>query len=47
MLAGLVIFFVNPILTHATARAARVHLEGQWQPKPDEHFPAAGGRDTV
>ena len=26
-----VLFVMNPILTHATARAARIHERGKWQ----------------
>jgi hypothetical protein len=25
-----------PILTHATARTARIRSSGRWQPRPDE-----------
>lgn len=31
ILAGAVLFIMNPILTHATARAARVKERGYWQ----------------
>ncbi len=31
LLTGGVLFVMNPILTHATARAARVHERGKWQ----------------
>jgi multicomponent Na+:H+ antiporter subunit G len=30
-IAGAVLFVMNPILTHATARAARVHERGRWE----------------
>lgn len=30
IVSGLVLFIMNPILTHATARAARVHERGRW-----------------
>lgn len=33
ILAGAVLFIMNPILTHATARAARVKERGYWQEK--------------
>jgi monovalent cation/proton antiporter MnhG/PhaG subunit len=42
ILMAAVIFFMNPILTHATARAARVHRLGQWQPKPEDNIPVIG-----
>ncbi len=31
ILTGVVLFVMNPILTHATARAARVRERGQWE----------------
>jgi multicomponent Na+:H+ antiporter subunit G len=31
VIAALVLFVMNPILTHATARAARVQERGHWQ----------------
>jgi monovalent cation/proton antiporter MnhG/PhaG subunit len=31
VLAAVVLFLMNPILTHATARAARVHQQGYWE----------------
>lgn len=31
VLTGIVLLIMNPILTHATARAARVHQRGRWQ----------------
>ncbi|HLX75159.1 MAG TPA: monovalent cation/H(+) antiporter subunit G [Terriglobales bacterium] len=31
-----VLFLMNAVLTHATARAARVRELGHWQPAPDE-----------
>lgn len=36
--AALIIFVMNPVLTHATARAARIHKHGKWQPRPEEHI---------
>ncbi len=30
-LAGVILFVMNPILTHATARAARVSERGHWE----------------
>ena len=36
VIAASILFVMNPILTHATARAARVHERGHWEadPKP-------------
>ncbi len=34
----LVLFLVNAVLTHATARAARVRQFGHWLPHPKEHI---------
>ncbi len=31
VIAGAILFVMNPILTHATARAARVHERGHWE----------------
>ncbi len=31
ILAGVVLFVMNPVLTHATARAARVREHGRWE----------------
>src|SRR5690348_15512787 len=39
VLCTALIFIMNPILTHATARAIRIHQFGQWQPKPEEKVP--------
>ena len=47
ILVFFVLLAVNAVLTHATARAARVRMLGQWQPNPKEDIPgtpvAAGG----
>ncbi|MGH9397326.1 MAG: cation:proton antiporter [Terriglobia bacterium] len=42
----LVVLIMNPVLTHATARAARIRRLGQWQPQPDEkvEHPSDAGR---
>jgi monovalent cation/proton antiporter MnhG/PhaG subunit len=37
LIAGL-FFWANPILSHATARAARVRHRGQWQVTEDENL---------
>ena len=44
ILIALVIFLMNAVLTHATARAARVRRLGHWAPDPKEHI--AGGAST-
>jgi multicomponent Na+:H+ antiporter subunit G len=31
VIAGVILFVMNPILTHATARAARTHERGGWR----------------
>lgn len=35
---GLLLLLANPVLTHATARAARVRRKQQWMPTPKESF---------
>jgi monovalent cation/proton antiporter MnhG/PhaG subunit len=42
VLAGVMFFVTNPILTHVTARAARIHEHGRWEPRPEEQIRAAG-----
>jgi monovalent cation/proton antiporter MnhG/PhaG subunit len=39
--AGL-LFVMNSILTHATARAARIRRLGSWDPQPDEQVAVLG-----
>ncbi len=39
ILIGLVLFWTNPILAHATARAARIRRKDQWPPALDEQIP--------
>ena len=34
---AVVLVGVGPVVTHATARAARVRQFGHWQTRPDEH----------
>ncbi len=36
ILCTLILLLNNAVLTHATARAARIREHGQWQPLPDE-----------
>jgi len=38
-----VLLLINSVLTHATARAARVRKLGHWTPDPKENIPGAGG----
>jgi monovalent cation/proton antiporter MnhG/PhaG subunit len=37
ILIAVVLVGIGPVVTHATARAARVRRFGHWQPQPDEH----------
>jgi monovalent cation/proton antiporter MnhG/PhaG subunit len=39
VLIALILFMMNAILSHATARAIRIRKLGQWPPKPDEQIP--------
>ena len=39
-----VMLLINAVLTHATARARRIEMLGQWQPKEDE---AGSGRERI
>ena len=43
ILIALVIFLMNAVLTHATARAARVRRLGHWPPDPKEHIAGSAG----
>ncbi|HEY5315629.1 MAG TPA: monovalent cation/H(+) antiporter subunit G [Pirellulales bacterium] len=36
------LFVMNSILTHATARAVRIRRTGSWDPQPDEHIEPLG-----
>jgi monovalent cation/proton antiporter MnhG/PhaG subunit len=36
LVAGLLLFLLNPVLTHATARAARLHERGTFGPRAEE-----------
>jgi multicomponent Na+:H+ antiporter subunit G len=40
----LILFLMNAVLTHATARAARVREFGHWQPAPHEPHVAGLGQ---
>ena len=39
ILIAIVIVFMNPVLTHATARAARVRRYGKLMPDPEDRVP--------
>lgn len=36
ILVAVILLFFGPVITHATARAARIRDLGDWQAKPDE-----------
>lgn len=38
ILIGFVLFWINPVLSHATGRAARIRKLGQWKPTDKEHI---------
>jgi monovalent cation/proton antiporter MnhG/PhaG subunit len=38
-LIAIILFLMNPVLTHATARAARVRQSQDWVPAPGEQMP--------
>ncbi len=44
ILVCIVLLMINAVLTHATARAARVRDLGHWTPNPDEHIEGTEGR---
>lgn len=39
MLVAVVLIVTSPIISHATARAARIRQKRQWQPLSGEQFP--------
>jgi monovalent cation/proton antiporter MnhG/PhaG subunit len=43
ILVCLVLLLINAVLTHATARAARVRALGHWTHDPDENIPGTNG----
>jgi multisubunit Na+/H+ antiporter MnhG subunit len=43
ILVFFVLLLINAVLSHATARAARVREFGQWTPNPGENIDGAGG----
>lgn len=42
VLVALLLFFLNAVLTHATAKAARVRKTGHWEVRPEEQLPLHG-----
>jgi multicomponent Na+:H+ antiporter subunit G len=44
ILTCVVLLLINAIVTHATARAARVRTLGHWSSDPHEQFPGTLGR---
>ncbi len=42
VLTALVLFLMNAILTHATAKAVRIRQAGHWAPRPEDHIPVVG-----
>ncbi len=41
ILIAILLFWANPVLTHASARAGRIRRKGQWPPTDNENFPTA------
>lgn len=39
LVISLLLFAINAVVTHATARAVRVHERGRWEASPEEHVP--------
>ena len=44
ILVIIVLLLINAVLTHATARAARVRQYGHWTAQPDEYISGTKGR---
>jgi multicomponent Na+:H+ antiporter subunit G len=42
VLVAVVLLVTNPVLTHATARAARIREFGEWTVQPGEHVKTEG-----
>jgi multicomponent Na+:H+ antiporter subunit G len=40
LLVAILLFWANPVLSHATARAGRIRRKGQWPPTENEKFPS-------
>ena len=53
VLIGLILFCMNAVLSHATARAIFIHKFGHWDPRPQDRIPIhgqdgfAGEKDVV
>lgn len=45
ILIALLLFWANPVLTHATLRAGRIRRKRQWTPTADEEIPIAPESD--
>lgn len=41
ILIGVLLFWANPVLSHATMRAGRIRRKRQWPPTEDEDIPIA------
>lgn len=41
ILIAFLLFWANPVLTHASARAGRIRRKGQWPPTDNEKCPTA------
>jgi multicomponent Na+:H+ antiporter subunit G len=39
MLVAAILVVTSPVISHATARAARIRQKRRWQPAPEENFP--------
>lgn len=47
VLIALLLFCLNPVLTHATAKATRIRKAGHWEVRPEERIPLKGrGRNV-
>ncbi len=42
VLIAVLLFCLNAVLTHATAKAIRVRKAGHWEVRPEEHIPLEG-----
>lgn len=47
VVAGLLVWATSPVLTHATARAARIREEGGWRVLPGEEEPGGVREDDA
>ncbi len=46
LLIAVLLLVMNSLLTHATAKAVRIHGRGHWPPRPEEQIPIVG-RDEI